>query len=75
MASVVTFVQCIGTGALHVSLLFDDLSGHSYPSTFLMFLIAFILSVSMFVCILDRLTLKYTRLMPIRTDFKSKLCH
>ena len=26
-------------GALLVSLLFDDLSGHSYPSTFLVFLI------------------------------------
>ena len=28
-------------GVLHVSLLFDDLSGHSYPSTFLVFLIIY----------------------------------
>ena len=38
MASVVTYyVQCIDTWCMTYSLLFDDLSGHSYPSTFMIF--------------------------------------
>ena len=41
MASVAMYIQCIGTQWRLDSLLFDDLSGHSYLFTFLMFLIFF----------------------------------
>ena len=44
MTSVVMYVRCIGTQWWLVSLLFDDLSGHSYLITFLDYYIFFYLS-------------------------------
>ena len=33
VASVVMYVQCIGAWCMTCFITFDDLSGHSYPST------------------------------------------